>query len=141
MQRIQVRQLTSKYNGAAYYHHTHTEHAPVYACADCSTVFRKARSTRCLSFVFLQAILKSEVKHAAYILATMRVPQAVNEVPPRLSPVVSCFALQRVQNIEELPKLWEIAAAAIKTADIETRRTVYKPNTSEATNQTQSIGP
>ena len=140
MQRIQVRQLTSKYNGAAYYHHTHTEHAPLYACAD-STVFRKARSTWCLSFGFLQAILKSKVKHAAYIHATMRVPQAVNEVPPRLSPVVSCFALQRVQNIEELPKLWEIAAAAIKTADIETRRTVYKPNTSEATNQTQSIGP
>ena len=120
--------------------HTHTEHAPLYACAD-STAFRKARSTWCLSFGFLQAILKSEVKHAAYIHATMRVPQAVNEVPPRLSPVVSCFALQRVQNIEELPKLWEIAAAAIKTADIETRRTVYKPNTSEATNQTQSIGP
>ena len=140
MQRIQVRQLTSKYNGAAYYHHTHTEHAPLYACAD-STVFRKARSTWCLSFGFLQAILKSEVKHAAYIHATMRVPQAFNEVPPRFSPVVSCFGAKGVQNSEELPKLWEIAAAAIKIADIETRRTVYKPNTSEATNQTQSIGP
>ena len=140
MQRIQVKQLTSRYNGAAYYHHTHTEHAPLYACAD-STVFRKARSTWCLSFGFLQAILKSEVKHAAYIHATMRIPQAFNEIPPRLSPVVSFFGCKRVQNSEELPKLWEIAAATIKIADIETRRTVYKPNTSEATNQTQSIGP
>ena len=140
MQRIQVRQLTSKYNGAAYYHHTHTEHAPLYACAD-STVFRKARSTWCLSFDFLQAILKSGVKHAAYIQATIRILQAFNEIPPRLSPVVSFYGCKRVQNSEELPKLWEIAAATIKVADRETRRTVYKPNTSEATNQTQSIGP
>ena len=140
MQRIQVRQLTSKYNGAAYYHHTHTEHAPVYACAD-STAFRKARSTWCLSFDFLQATLKSGVKHAAYIQATIRILQAFNEIPPRFSPVVSFYGCKRVHNSEELPKLWEIAAATIKVADRETRRTVYKPNTSEATNQTQSIGP